>query len=90
MPTRNINLTAEQDSFVETVVQSGRYQNASEAMRDAVRGLQHRLAADDLKLGILRAQLRQGIDALARGAFTELGDQELDAEFDRLALDGAP
>jgi antitoxin ParD1/3/4 len=89
MPTRNINLTVEQDSFVETVVQSGRYQNASEAMRDAVRGLQQRLAVDDLTLGTLRAQLQQGIDALERGSFTELGDDELDTGIDRLAADSA-
>ena len=38
MPTRNVNLTDEQDAFVERMVKSGKYQNASEAMRDAVRG----------------------------------------------------
>src|SRR5438876_20805 len=36
MPTRNINLTPEQDSFVDKVVKSGEYQNASEAVRDAL------------------------------------------------------
>jgi antitoxin ParD1/3/4 len=39
MPTRNVNLTAEQDAFVEDIVRAGKYQNASEAMRDALRGL---------------------------------------------------
>jgi hypothetical protein len=39
-PTRNISLTAEQDAFVEQMVRSGPYQNASEAVRDAIRGLQ--------------------------------------------------
>ncbi len=43
MPTRNVNLTAEQDRFVEDVVRAGRYQNPSEAIRDAVRALQERL-----------------------------------------------
>lgn len=28
MPTRSINLTAEQDAFVEEVVEAGEYQNA--------------------------------------------------------------
>jgi antitoxin ParD1/3/4 len=37
MPTRNISLTEEQDAFVESVVKSGEYQNASEAIRDAIR-----------------------------------------------------
>ena len=56
MPTRNIHLTDEQDAFVEEVVRAGKYENASEAMRDAVRGLQHRIQADELKLDLLRAQ----------------------------------
>ena len=43
MPTRNIDLTAEQDAFVEEVVRAGKYQDASEAVRDAVRRLQQGL-----------------------------------------------
>jgi antitoxin ParD1/3/4 len=39
MPTRNINLTAEQDASVQEVVEAGEYQNASEAIRDALRVL---------------------------------------------------
>ena len=42
MPTRSINLTDDHDAFVEKMVKAGKYQNASEAMRDAVRGLQQR------------------------------------------------
>ena len=89
MPTRNVNLTAEQDAFVEEVVRAGRYQNASEAMRDAVRGLQQRLKTEDLKLDLLRTQVKAGLDALDRGAFTEVGDADLDAALDRLAANGA-
>jgi antitoxin ParD1/3/4 len=89
MPTRNVNLTAEQDAFVEEVVRAGRYQNASEAMRDAVRGLQQRLKTDELKLDLLRTQVKAGLDALDRGAFTEVDDADLDATLDRLAANGA-
>ena len=39
MPTRNISLTTEQDAFVAKLVDSGEYQNASEALRDALRAL---------------------------------------------------
>ena len=85
VPTRNINLTPEQDAFVEEVVRTGKYQNASEAMRDAVRGLQQRLKADELKLDLLRTQVKAGLDALERGAFTEVEDADLDAALDRLA-----
>lgn len=37
MPTRNISLTPEQDAFIQGGVRSGEYQNASEAVRDALR-----------------------------------------------------
>ena len=88
MPTRNINLTTELDSFVEDVVRSGRYQNASEAMRDAVRGLQQRLETEALELELLRTRIQAGIDALERGEYEELGDADLDAALDRIAESG--
>ncbi len=89
MPTRNVNLTAEQDAFVEEAVRNGKYQNASEAVRDAVRGWQERLKADELKLDILRSQIKAGIDALDRGAFMEMADADLDAALDALAPSSA-
>lgn len=69
MPTRNVSLTAEQDEFVETLVRDGKYQNASEAVRDALRGLQQRWERDELRLERLRAEVKAGIDAIARGEF---------------------
>jgi antitoxin ParD1/3/4 len=89
MPTRNVNLTAEQDAFVEEVVRTGKYQNASEAMRDAVRGLQQRWKEDELKLTMLRKQIKVGVDALERGEFTEVDDADLDATLDSFAANGA-
>jgi antitoxin ParD1/3/4 len=88
MPTRNVNLTAEQDAFVEDIVRAGKYQNASEAIRDAVRGLQQRLEADELKLALLRAQVKAGVTALERGAFTEVDDGALNAALDGLVANG--
>lgn len=40
MPTRNIVLTDIQSEFVEQLVISGRYQNASEVLREGLRLLQ--------------------------------------------------
>ena len=77
MPTRNINLTAEQDAFVQEVVEAGEYQNASEAMRDALRALQQRRREDALKLKALRAMIDAGLDDLERGNYTELDEGEL-------------
>jgi len=41
MPTRNVNLTEELDRFVAEKVASGRYENASEVVRAALRSLEH-------------------------------------------------
>jgi antitoxin ParD1/3/4 len=84
MPTRNISLTPEQDAFVQEVVQSGHYQNASEAVRDALRVLQQRRREDALRLKALRNAVRAGIDALERGEYEEIGEAQLDAYLDRL------
>src|SRR5262249_863776 len=78
MPTRNISLTDEQDAFIERVVKSGEDQNASEAVRDALRVLQQRRREDALKLKALRAQIKAGVDALDRGDFVEVDDADLD------------
>jgi antitoxin ParD1/3/4 len=78
MATRNISLTPEQDAFVKSVVKSGEYRNASEAVRDALRMLQLRRREDALKLKALRVQIKAGVDALERGDFVEVDDSDLD------------
>ena len=40
MPTRNVDLTDELDKFILEKVESGRYENASEVVRGALRSLQ--------------------------------------------------
>jgi len=85
MRTRNVSLTAEQDAFIDKMLEQGEYGNASEAMRDAVRALQQRRAEDALKLDKLRVAIDQGIAALERGEYTEVEDADLDAYLDELA-----
>lgn len=84
MPTRNINLTAEQDAFVEKVVKAGEYQNASEAVRDGLRVLRQRRREDALKLKVLRMQIKAGADALARGESAEIDEADLEGYLERL------
>lgn len=79
MPTRNINLTARQSAFVDKAVRSGRYQNASEAVRDALRVLEQVQHEQAYRLELLRAQVQAGIDALDRGDFVEVDVDQLDA-----------
>jgi antitoxin ParD1/3/4 len=84
MPTRNISLTAEQDAFVQEVVEAGDYQNASEAIRDALRVLQQRRREDSLRLKALRAQIKVGVDAIDSGDFAEVDAADLDGYLERL------
>ena len=85
MPTRNISLTPEQDAFIEEAVKSGEYQNASEAVRDALRALQQRRRQDALKLEALRQQIDAGVaGARSRRIHRDRRDAELDAYLDGL------
>jgi len=84
MPTRNISLTTEQDAFVKELVEAGEYQNASEAVRDALRALEHRRREDELKLKALRIQIKAGIDALKRGDLAEIEESDLEGYLERL------
>ena len=60
MPTRNVNLTDELDHFVATKVKSGRYENASEVVRAALRTLEREERRYEAKLAVLRAAIDQG------------------------------
>jgi len=60
MPTRNVNLTDELDRFVLTKVESGRYENASEVVRAALRTLEREEQQYEVKLAGLRAATDAG------------------------------
>lgn len=71
MRTRNVVLTERQEELIEVLVKSGRYQNASEVLRDGLRLVEQREAEDAGKLKALRAAARVGLGALDRGEFKE-------------------
>lgn len=60
MPTRNINLTEHLDAFIERHVASGRYSNASEIVREALRLLEEQ--EKKAKLKALRHAAKEGFD----------------------------
>jgi antitoxin ParD1/3/4 len=76
MPTRNVVLTERQADLVETLVESGRYQNASEVLRDGLRLVEQREAEDTSKLKALRAAANVGVGAVDRGEFKEFRNTE--------------
>jgi len=86
MPTRNVVLTKHQEELIETLVESGRYQNASEVLRDGLRLVEQRAAEDAGKLTALRAAAHVGIAALDRGEFKEFETvEDLDAYLNDLS-----
>jgi antitoxin ParD1/3/4 len=60
MPTRNVNLTQELDRFVLARVESGRFENASEVVRAALRTLEREERLYEAKLEALRAAIDEG------------------------------
>jgi antitoxin ParD1/3/4 len=59
MPTRNVNLTDELDCFVAYQVKSGRYENASEVVRDGLRMLERAERHHEAKLSAIRAAINE-------------------------------
>jgi antitoxin ParD1/3/4 len=71
MPTRNVVLTDHHEKVIEDLLRSGRYQNASEVLREGLRLIETREAQDAAKLVALRAAAATGLAAFDRGEFRE-------------------
>ncbi|PKP68834.1 MAG: type II toxin-antitoxin system ParD family antitoxin [Alphaproteobacteria bacterium HGW-Alphaproteobacteria-5] len=67
MATRNVVLTESQSALVDRLVATGRYQNASEALRAGLRLLER----EESQLDALRARLEAGLDEARRGDLAE-------------------
>jgi len=68
MPTRNVNLTDDLDSFVLAKIESGRYENASEVVRAALRTLEREEQQFEAKLAALRTAIDEGdASGIAKG-----------------------
>jgi antitoxin ParD1/3/4 len=75
---RHVTLTDHQESIIEDLVRSGRYQDMNDVVREALRLLERREAEDAARLEGLRRAAKAGIEAIERGEYTEF------AGFDRL------
>ncbi len=67
MATRNVVLTDRQDKLIDTLVEAGRYQNASEVLREGLRLVEQREAEDAAKLAALKEAARLGIASVENG-----------------------
>ncbi|UIK01330.1 type II toxin-antitoxin system ParD family antitoxin (plasmid) [Rhizobium leguminosarum] len=77
MPTRNVVLTDHHEAVIDKLVKSGRYQNASEVLRDGLRLVEQRDALDVVKLEALREAARAGFSDIEGGRFADVNDDEL-------------
>jgi antitoxin ParD1/3/4 len=63
----NVSLTAELEKFVSRKVKSGRYNSASEVVREALRLLQEHEQARNLQLAEFNQELGRRLASLDRG-----------------------
>src|SRR5271154_2287697 len=76
MSGRNFSLTDRLSGFVDAQVASGRHQNASEGVREALRRYQDDMLEEQASLAALERVAQEGIAAIERGDFTLVRDRE--------------
>jgi antitoxin ParD1/3/4 len=69
MPTRNVVLTEHQAELIERLVSSGRYQNASEVLREGLRLVEDQEAQAKARLKALRDAARVGVADFEAGRY---------------------
>jgi antitoxin ParD1/3/4 len=74
MATRNVVLTDRQEKLIDTLVDAGRYQNASEVLREGLRLVEQREAEDAAKLAALKEAAKLGMAAVERGEARAFSD----------------
>lgn len=80
MPTRNVVITDHQSDLIDRLVTSGRYQNASEVLREGLRLVEAEQDARQAKLAALRGAIEAGLADHAAGHLTRLDtDDEISA-----------
>lgn len=78
MPTRNVVLTEHHEEIIDRLVTSGRYQNASEVLREGLRLIEQREAREVAKLEALREAARAGFADLEEGRFVDVSNEKLE------------
>ncbi len=69
MPTRNVVLTNHQEALIGSLVDSGRYQNASEVLREGLRLVEQRELEDQARLEALRGAVDEALMDLTEGRY---------------------
>lgn len=80
----NVHLTPELEQLVQNRVKSGRYNSASEVVREALRLLEQRDEVFTLRKDEIRKQIEEGWHSAKRGEFVDGNDvfDRMDAELE--------
>jgi antitoxin ParD1/3/4 len=78
MPTRNVVLTEHHEKVIERLVKSGRYENASDVMREGIRLIEQRENLEAARLAALQQASQQGFSDLEQGRFVDVSADGLD------------
>ncbi|MCK0163747.1 type II toxin-antitoxin system ParD family antitoxin [Marinobacter sp. S6332] len=73
MATRNIVLTNHQEQLLGALVKAGRYQNASEVLREGLRLVEEQELQHQQKLMTLRDAVAEGLQDVEEGRTVSLG-----------------
>lgn len=79
MATRNVVLTPHQHELVDSLVATGRYQNASEVLRAGLRLLERQEAEEVARISALRAAADVGWKDLDEGRYQDVEPAELES-----------
>ena len=86
MATRNVVLTDHHEELIDDLVKKGKYQNASEVLRDGLRLIESRELEEKARLKALRDAARVGIEDVDAGRVRDFtSTAELRRHLDLLA-----
>lgn len=72
----NVSLTPELEKLIADKVKSGRYNTASEVVRESLRLLEREDELRRLKYEELRREVLKGVEQIGRGEYTEVSSKE--------------
>jgi len=81
--TKNVVLTDHMDAYVTSLVESGRYQNSSEAIRAGIRLMEERDTAREAWVDSLRSAVAVAEDDFANGRYHDIEPGGVMNFFDR-------
>ncbi|MGH9947565.1 MAG: type II toxin-antitoxin system ParD family antitoxin [Pyrinomonadaceae bacterium] len=80
----NVSLTPELEKYVNDKVKTGRYNSASEVIRESLRTLQDQDELQRIRRDELRREIMLGVDSIRNGKGIRMKASELDAFAEKL------